>query len=115
MKNGNKLILIFLIFSTFSMAYGGENDIENIIGKVNMSKNGIPIGENSKVLDNYKFKNIPIFDKRENIDNEMKKIREETKKREEDYYSDKNRIKNIPYRIEEIKSFLTVKKLLKKN
>ncbi|WP_288771012.1 YadA-like family protein [uncultured Sneathia sp.] len=112
MKYGNKLILIFLIFSTFSMAYMDDEEMEKLIGKVNMSEHGIPIGENSKVLDNYKLKNVPIFDKRDNIDNEMKKIREETKKREEDYYSDKNRIKNIPYRIEEIKSFFDSKKAL---
>ena len=114
MKYGNKLILIFLIFSTFSMAYMDDEEMEKLIGKVNMSEHGIPIGENSKVLDNYKLKNIPIFDKRKNIDNEMKKIREETEKRKEDYDSDTHRINEIDDKLREIEAFFTHKEYIEK-
>ena len=114
MKYGNKLILIFLIFSTFSMAYMDDEEMEKLIGKVNMSEHGIPIGENSKVLDNYKLKNVPIFDKRDNIDNEMKKIREETEKRKEDYDSDTHRINEIDDKLREIESFFRHKEYIEK-
>ena len=114
MKYGNKLTLIFLIFSTVSMAVIYEDDIENIIGenRTVISTHGIAFGESSKALDNYKLKNIPIFDKRENIDDEMKKTREETEKRKEDYDSDTNRIRDIKYRLDEIDSFFYSKNQL---
>ncbi|WP_288893208.1 YadA family autotransporter adhesin [uncultured Sneathia sp.] len=114
MKYGNKLTLIFLIFSTVSMAVIYEDDIENIIGgnRTVISTHGIAFGENSKALDNYKLKNIPIFDKRENIDDEMKKTREETEKRKEKYDSDTNRIRDIKYRLDEIDSFFYSKNQL---
>ena len=114
MKYGNKLTLIFLIFSTVSMAVIYEDDIENIIGgnRTVISTHGIAFGENSKALDNYKLKNIPIFDKRENIDDEMKKTREETEKRKENYDSDTNRIRDIKYRLDEIDSFFYSKNQL---
>ncbi|WP_392445800.1 YadA-like family protein [Sneathia vaginalis] len=114
MKYGNKMILIFLIFSTVSMAVIYEDDIENIIGenRTVISTHGIAFGENSKALDNYKLKNIPIFDKRDNIDKEMEKIRKETEKRKENYDSDTNRIRDIKYKLDEIDSFFYSKNQL---
>ena len=116
MNYRNKLILVFLIFSTVSMAVIDEDDIENIIGenRTVISTHGIAFGENSKALDNYKLKNIPIFDKRDNIDKEMEKIRKETEKRKEDYDSDTNRIRDIKYRLDEIDSFFYSKNQLEK-
>lgn len=89
------------------MAVIYEDDIENIIGenRTVISTHGIAFGENSKALDNYKLKNIPIFDKRDNIDKEMEKIRKETEKRKENYDSDTNRIRDIKYKLDEIDSF----------